>query len=46
MNSYVQHEDCTSLSVPSFEFDSTDEEQELKCPPSRDQEIIKQQKLI
>ena len=41
-NSYVQHKDCTILSVPFFDFDSTDEEQESKCTPSRDQEIIKQ----
>ena len=46
MNSYVQHKECTSISVPSFDVDSTDKEQEPTCPPSRDQEIIKQQKLI
>ena len=27
-NSYIQHKDCPILSVPSFYFDSTNEEQE------------------
>ena len=42
----TMNEDSTILSVSSFEFESTDEEQETKDPASRDQEIVNQQKLI
>ena len=44
VNSYIQHKYCTSLSVPSFDFDSTNEEQEPKCSPSRNQKIINNRK--
>jgi len=43
MELYAQHKDYT---IPSFDFRSSDDEQETKPPPSTEQKIIKHEKLI
>ena len=43
MESCAQHKEHT---IPSFDFGSSDDEQETKPPPSTEQKIIKHEKLI
>ena len=45
-DSYLQYETRSIASIPSYNFESSEDEQAIKIPTSRDEDIIKHERII